>query len=92
MEAQEHIKHMTEVIKQMRDFVRKEGYVSAMTLAMQGVDIGHCLGEDVDFEHLELLLTAVAEAPDIHVTEYTNSTVADFRVKDLYYFNPHKTK
>lgn len=92
MEFEEHIKHMSELIYKLRDYVREEGFVPAVTLAMKAVEFGWIMGEDVSHGHIEPLLQAVAEAKDIHTVEYTNSTVSEYRVKDLYYFNPHKTK
>jgi hypothetical protein len=92
MDNQEHIHHMMDLIERLRAYVRDEGFVPAVRLAMKAVELGWVMGEDVTHGHIEPLMQAVAEAKDIHTVEYTNSTVSEYRVKDLYYFNPHKEK
>jgi len=42
--------------------------------------------EGVDYERVLSCLPC----NDIHVVEYTNTQVAEYRVKDLYYYNPNK--
>ena len=92
MDTQEHIGHMAELINRLREYVRDEGFVPAVRLASKAVELGWVMGEDVSHEHIDLLMQAVAEAKDIHVVEYTNSMVSEYRVKDLYYFNPDKER
>jgi len=74
-------------IEHMRQEIREEGFLSVMKLAARIVLRARENGfESMDYERV------LSELPcdDIHVVEYTNSQVADYRVKDLYYYNPRK--
>ena len=80
------------IIEQLLDSIRAEGYVSAMNLAMKSVEFTEAVDIKTEWPDVKRLLNDVGSSPGIHVVEYTNITVSDYRLKDLYYFNPHKKK
>ena len=78
------------IIMDLQSYIRAEGHVTAIKLSMRAVEFG--IVSDMHNLDIDLVLDSVTKAPDIHVIEYTNSMVADYRVKDLFYFNPHQKK
>jgi len=74
-------------VEHIRQEIREEGFMSAMKLAARIV----LRAREKELEGLdyERVLSALP-CEDIHVVEYTNSQVSDYRVKDLYYYNPHE--
>jgi len=71
-------------VESMRQEIREEGFMSAIKLAGRTVTRAKEKELSIDYERVMALLPCA----DIHVIEYANSITAEYRRKDLYYFNP----
>ena len=70
------------MIEQIRQYIRDRGFASAMAITLEIIQKATPSAVDSDW------YDQIA-CDDIHRVEYTNSLVAAYRVKDLFYFNPH---
>lgn len=75
-------------VEHMRQEIREEGYMTAIKMAARVV----LRAKECDFNGDYERVFAELPCEDIHVVEYTNLFVAEYRVKDLYYFNPEHKK
>lgn len=74
-----------EFVNNIRQEIREEGYLAATKLAARVVVRAKENNlEGLDYEKV----IAALPCQDIHVLEYANSQTAEYRRKDLYYFNP----
>lgn len=72
------------MIEDIRDYIREQGFVSAMQIISR-----FAFRTEPDGVQVIDVLFDVSECNDIKVVEYTNSSVVGFgRVKDLFYYNP----
>lgn len=77
-----------DVVEHARNTVRIHGFMSASQLSVEVISFIH-ENKDSFVESVECLnVLGGLQCDDIHRVEYTNSVVKDYRVKDLFYFNP----
>lgn len=77
-----------DVVEHARHTVRIYGFMSASQLSVEVISFIH-ENKDSFVESVECLnVLDNLKCDDIHSVEYTNSVVKDYRVKDLFYFNP----
>ena len=73
-----------EFVESMRQEIREEGFMSGVKLAGRIVLRANEQELAIDYECVLSLLPC----KDIHVMEYANSMTAEYRRKNLYYYNP----
>ena len=71
------------LIEDARQLIRKQGFLKSIDLMLR-LNIARKYPE-VNVSNLFDCLPC----EDVHRVEYTNCYVEDFRVKDLFYYNPH---
>lgn len=76
-----------DVLEYIRDEIRHSGYLSSLKIITKLVKYD----SKISRENVDNILNSI-ECKDIHKIEYTNSYVASYRLKDLYYYNPKKKK
>lgn len=74
-------------VELIRQEIRDVGFMPNVKLAARIVIRANEEGVP-DINYGEVLSSLVCD--DIHTVKYTNSHVAEYRVKDLYYYNPNK--
>lgn len=73
------------LVEKARRLVRDRGFKSAIQITLELMNDKHSVEE---------ITTAISslECDDIKRIEYTNTYVAPYKTKDLFVYNPHRTK
>ncbi len=79
-----------DIIEVVREMIRERGFMGALELAVAITCMKHKENIKVSLDVVDLLEEICCA--DIHSVEYTNKEVLDYRVKDLFYFNPTTSK
>lgn len=79
---------MDKLIEVARQRVRDMGYINSINLAGWLCAWTYSNGTwEEKWDLTEIMIQVPCS--DIHVVEYTNWEVKDYRIKDLFYYNPH---
>jgi hypothetical protein len=85
---------MQKAVELARHWIRANGYMPAIKIATElakqraFIPLGSKKSEIEEITDIGAFCDAIPCA-DIHRVEYTNISVAEYRVKDLFYYNPH---
>lgn len=75
---------MKKILEDVRRDIRRNGYKTATRIKIE-------LGKVTDTDTINKVLSNL-ECSDIKKIAYTNTYVADHIIKDMYYYNPVKSK
>ena len=73
------------LVEKARDLVRSRGFKSKIQLTLDLMKDNHSAKD------IELAIASLA-CKDIIRVEYTNTYVAPYKTKELFYYNPHQGK
>lgn len=74
---------MKKIIKQLQYEIRNNGFLTATQIILRLSKNDYKTNK----HNIELILNSI-ECKDIHKIKYTNSYIAKYKLKDLYYYNP----
>lgn len=82
------------IVDRMVDSIKENGFMIAMQLFSAITESLRQVSENEEIvtnksQYAYHILDLLAERPGIHRVEYTNNMVEEYRVKDLFYYNPN---
>jgi hypothetical protein len=83
------------LINKAHELIKSKGYISASELVMRLVEFWYtdilkkdeCVEYDLD-KLVPLIDKHIADGKIFHKVEYCNESTEEFRIKDLFYYNP----
>lgn len=77
--------HREKVINWTKSRIQKSGFISGNELAF---DIAEYIGENKYQVSAMDVMESLKQCEGIHSIEYTTSSIENYRVRDLFYYNP----